>query len=137
MASMRVGTTAAAFSLAAAVATIVAFGGGEAFGAGTVAKKCNLAKAGGHSYTVSAIAVSCSFADGWVSKLAGEKLKPHSVNIQITPGPAGYQCHAGTKAATDTMPDVQGNVQIAGNCAKGLGGFGNSPYFNWVVVHKI
>jgi hypothetical protein len=34
------------------------------------------------------------------------------------------------------MPDIKPNVQTAGNCAKGpagLGGFGNAPYFNWVV----
>ena len=140
MGSVRLGAAAPALGLAAAVATSVAVGGGGAFGAAMVAKKCRVAKAGGHSYTVSAIAVSCSFADHWVSKLAGERLKPHSANIQIAGGPAGFQCRAGTKAATDTMPDVQGNVQIGGNCAKGpagLGGFGNSPYFNWVVVHKI
>jgi hypothetical protein len=37
------------------------------------------------------------------------------------------------------MPDVNANVQIAGNCAKGpagLGGFGGGPYFNWVIVSK-
>jgi hypothetical protein len=139
MGTVRLGAAAPVFALAA-LATSFAVGGGQALGAAAVAKKCSVAKAGGHSYTVSAIAVSCSFADTWVSKLAGGRLKPHSVNIPIAQGPPGFQCRAGTKAATDTMPDVQGNVQISGNCAKGavgLGGFGNSPYFNWVVVHKI
>ena len=140
MRSVRLGAAAPALGLAVAAAVAVAVGGGEAFGAGMVAKKCSVAKSGGHTYTVSAIAVSCSFADSWVAKLAAERLKPRSANIQISGGPAGFQCRAGTKAATDTMPDVQGNVQISGNCAKGpggLGGFGNSPYFNWVVVRKI
>ena len=133
---VRLGAAAPALALAASLAV----GGVEAFGAGMVAKKCSVAKAGGHSYTVSAIAVSCSFADSWVAKLASERLRPHTVNAQITGAPAGYHCRAGTKAATDAMPDVQGDVQISGNCAKGpagLGGFGNTPYFNWVVVHKI
>ena len=105
----------------------------------TAAKKCSVAKAGGHSYSVSAIAVSCSFADKWVAALAGKRLRPNVRSLPISGGPAGYNCRAGTKGPSDTMPDVQPNVQIAGNCAKGpagLGGFGGSPYFNWVVVSK-
>src|SRR5437763_17081389 len=99
MGSVRLGAAAPALGLAAAVAIGLAVGGGEALGAGMVAKKCSVAKAGGHNYTVSAIAVSCPLADSWVSKLAGERLKPNSVNIPIAGGPAGFQCRAGTKAA--------------------------------------
>ena len=104
-----------------------------------VTKKCSLAKAGGHSYNVSAIAVSCAFADKWVAALAGKRLKPNVRSVPVSGGPSGYSCRAGTKGPSDHMPDVKSNVQIAGNCAKGpagLGGFGGTPYFNWVVVSK-
>lgn len=104
-----------------------------------VSKKCALAKAGGHSYNVSATAVPCSFADTWVAALAGKRLQPNSRSVSISGGPSGYTCRAGTKGPSDHMPDVKTNVQIAGNCAKGpagLGGFGGGPYFNWVIVSK-
>lgn len=103
----------------------------------SVSKKCSVAKARGHSYNVSAIAVSCSFADKWVAALAGKRLPPNVRSVPIAGAPSGYTCRAGTKGPSDHMPDVKPNVQIAGNCAKGqagLGGFGNTPYFNWVVV---
>ena len=102
-------------------------------------KKCGVATTGGHGYAVSAIAVSCSFADTWVAVLAGKRLRSNVRSAPISGGPTGYDCRAGTKAPNDTMPEVKANVQIAGNCAKGpagLGGFGGAPYFNWVVVSK-
>jgi len=32
-------------------------------------------------------------------------------------------------------PDIPSDVQISGNCAKGVG-LGPAPYFNWVVKAK-
>ena len=102
-----------------------------------VSKKCSPATAGGHSYNVSAIAVSCSFADKWVAELAGKRLQTNGKSVPISGGPAKYSCRAGSKGPNDNFPKLKANVQIAGNCAKGaagLGGFGGAPYFNWVVI---
>lgn len=111
----------------------------SALPAHAVSKKCSVAKAGGHSYNVSAIAVKCSFADKWVAALAGKRLQTNGRSVPLPGGPSGYTCRAGTKGPNDHMPDVKPNVQIAGNCTTGpagLGGFGGAPYFNWVVVSK-
>jgi hypothetical protein len=111
----------------------------SASSAHAVSKKCAVAAAGGHAYNVSAISVSCSFADRWVAALAGKRLAANVRNVRISGGPKGFTCEAGTKTPSVAMPDIKPNVQIAGNCAKGpggLGGFGGAPYFNWVVVQK-
>lgn len=60
----------------------------------------------------------------------------HAVSVSVKGGPAGSTFRAGTKGRGADRPDVAGNVQIAGNCAKGaagLGSFGGVPYFNWTV----
>ena len=100
-------------------------------------KKCSVAKAGGQSYNVSAIAVSCAFADKWVVALAGKRLQTNGKSVTISGGPAKYICRGGSKGPNDNFPKLKANIQIAGNCAKGaagLGGFGGAPYFNWVVI---
>ena len=84
----------------------------------------------------SATKVTCAFADKWVAKLAGKRLALHSAQVKLAGGPKGFRCVGGTKPAGVDMPGIAGNVDVAGNCAKGLGVFGGSPYFNWVVKRK-
>jgi hypothetical protein len=102
-----------------------------AVAASAVAQKCATITAGGQSYSVSATHVSCSFADKWATALAGKRLKSNSASAALSKHPPGYQCRAGTKRP-DSSVKVAGNVQIAGNCAKGIG-LGSSPYFNWSI----
>jgi hypothetical protein len=122
-------------SAACAFGPVIAVCFQPAVAAAAVAKKCSMAKAGGHSYTVSATNVSCTFADKWVSIMAAKRLKLYAIEVPLSGSPAGYSCRGGTKFRGVSMPDVKGNVQVSGNCAKGIG-LGNSPYFNWVVVSK-
>ena len=96
-------------------------------------KKCPVVSTGGHKYTVSAISVSCSFADKWAKRLAKKRLKPHSVNVGVSGGPKGYTCRGGTKPRGSALHDVGPKVQVSGNCEKGVFGF---PYFNWAVESK-
>ena len=124
------GPARAVWVLLALAGALVAITSAEATPSAT---KCPIATAGGHHYSVSATKVSCAFADQWVTKLAGRRLAPHAVQFKLSGGPKGFQCVAGTKTAAVAMPEIAGNVQVSGNCAKGLGSFGDSPYFNWVV----
>jgi len=98
-------------------------------------KKCAPISVGGHVYNVSATHTLCSFAEKWVAKLAGGRLAAHSSNVALSNGPKGFTCQAGTKGAGIAMPGIPSDVQISGNCAKGLG-LGPAPYFNWVVKSK-
>jgi len=95
-------------------------------------KKCAPVSVGGHVYYVSETHTLCSFADKWVAKLAGARLAAHSSNVVLSNGPTGFTCQAGTKGPGVTMRGIPPDVQISGNCAKGLG-LGSAPYFNWVV----
>jgi hypothetical protein len=131
----RLRSVALVASAACAVGAIVAVGCQPAAAAPSAVRKCSAVKVGGHTYNVSATNVACSFADKWVSVLAGKRLKAHAVQVPLSGGPSGYSCRGGTKPQGVAMPDVAGNVQVSGNCAKGLG-LGSSPYFNWVVVSK-
>jgi hypothetical protein len=120
------GLAAAAGTLACATTVVAAE---PAAGASSPIKVCAVVKAGGQSYGVSATHVACSFAEKWVAALAGKRLKNHTVSTALSKHPSGYECRAGTKTAGSSM-QVNGDVQVAGNCAKGLG-LGSSPYFNW------
>jgi len=99
------------------------------------AKKCAPIPVGGHVYYVSVTHTACSFAEKWVAKLAGGRLAVHSSNVALANGPTGFTCQAGTKGPGVAMPGIPSDVQISGNCAKGLG-LGPAPYFNWVVKAK-
>ena len=98
-------------------------------------KKCAPISVGGHVYYVSETHTLCAFAEKWVAKLAGRRLAAHSSNVALSNGPNGFTCQAGTKGAGVAMPGIPSDVQISGNCAKGLG-LGPAPYFNWVVKAK-
>jgi hypothetical protein len=98
-------------------------------------KTCASVTTGGHTYGVSATAVSCKTADKAVKKLAAKRLKAYTANASLSGGPRGYHCDAATKSRNSAL-STPANVQVDGSCSKGaLGGaagaFGNSPYFNW------
>ena len=123
---------------------VVAFAASMVFAAVVVApsalaksqgKKCAPIPVGGHVYFVSETHTLCSFAEKWVAKLAGGRLAAHSSNVALSNGPKGFTCQAGTKGSGVAMPGIPSDVQISGNCAKGLG-LGPAPYFNWVVKTK-
>lgn len=101
-------------------------------------KVCANVTAGGHSYSVSATNVSCATARQAAAKLAGKRLKNNATRTTLSGGPSGYQCAAAAKAA-DGKEQVAANVQISGNCARGLGGLGggSSPYFNWSIQNVL
>jgi len=124
------GATRAAPLALALVCGVVAIASAQARPAVT---KCPPVKAGGQTYSVSTTKVTCSLADTWVTRLAGKRIAPHSSQVKLVGGPRGFRCVGGTKSAGADMPGIAANVDIAGNCAKGLGVLGGGPYFNWVV----
>jgi hypothetical protein len=117
--------------VASAVIAGAMIAAGSVASAGPVGKRCGVVIAGGHKYVVSSSYVSCSFARKWVSALAGKRLRNHAVGTTLTGAPQGYSCRGGT-ALQGSPAGVSGNVQVSGNCAKGIG-LGTSPYFNWVI----
>ena len=120
---------------AAAMTAAAALCAPAAFSAKSPVKKCAPVATGGHVYYVSTTHAACTLADKWVGALAAKRLAAHSSNVPLPNGPKGFTCQAGTKPASADMPDIPANVQVSGNCAKGLG-LGPSPYFNWVVKSK-
>jgi hypothetical protein len=120
---------------AASIVAAVALCAPTAFAAKPAVKKCAPVATGGHVYYVSTTHSTCTLADKSVAALAAKRLAARSSNVPLSNGPKGFVCQAGTKPADADMPDIAANVQVAGNCAKGIG-LGPSPYFNWVVKSK-
>jgi hypothetical protein len=94
-------------------------------------QSCQTVSAGGQGYAVSATNVSCAFAQKWVAKLAGTRVKSHSVRSLLSHGPSGYTCYGGAAPPGSSVNGVNSNVQTNGSCRKGLLAVGDTPYFNW------
>jgi hypothetical protein len=97
-------------------------------------QNCKFVSAGGHTYSVSAMNISCSFARESVAKLAGKRVSKR--NNTLSGAPSGYKCLAASEEG-DTLAKenhIPTNVQRLGNCAKGSG-FGKDPYFNWSIQY--
>jgi hypothetical protein len=121
--------------LGAAVAVVLLLSAlAPAAGAAASVKTCGSVTAGGQQYSVSATNVSCSTAKTWAKVEAAKRVKPHAVNAAISGGPKGFKCRAGAESTGSSAFQLPAGVQVAGNCAKGLG-LGSSPYFNWSVVY--
>ena len=94
-------------------------------------QSCPAVTAGGQSYSITVNKVSCAFAEKWVGKLAGKRVKSHAVRSTLSGGPSGYTCFGGAAPSGSPVPGVADNVQTNGSCRKGLLAAPTTPYFNW------
>lgn len=121
-------TPARTFLAAAAIAAAASVAAPGPGGAATPHSCTGAVTAAGHRYVVHVDGVSCTFAKSWAGRLAGKRLRAHSIEAPLAAGPHGFRC-SGTTSQGFVSTGVPATAQVAGTCTKG----GLTPSFNWIL----